>query len=197
MSDEKKQNESPVEEINQNEAPCKETEENSASVSEAEALKDAIEAGDFDINDFLFQYKDALAASEEAETRALRVQADFDNFRRRSRKDMEEIGKRAVGDLICCLLPILDNFERALSMMADSPDKEGVGMIYKQLYAALENVGLREIEALGVVFDPNIHQAVAQESADEDSKGKVLSVLQKGYMLEDKLLRPAMVQVGG
>jgi molecular chaperone GrpE len=183
-------------ELKQNEAPLEEAEATDVSATEAEELKAAIASGDFDINDFLSQYKEALAAREEAETRALRVQADFDNFRRRSRKDTEESGKRAAGELICCILPILDNFERALNLMEDSSDKEGVGLIYRQLYAVLENAGLHEIEALGAEFDPNLHQAVTQEPADNESKGKVLMVLQKGYMFEDKLLRPAMVQVG-
>lgn len=87
---------------------------------ELEDLKAAIDAGDFDINEFLSQYKEALAAKDEAEARALRVQADFDNFRRRSRKEAEEAGQRANADLIATILPVLDNFERALSMMQAS-----------------------------------------------------------------------------
>ena len=160
---------------------------------ELEDLKAAIDAGDFDINEFLSQYKEALAAKDEAEARALRVQADFDNFRRRSRKEAEEAGQRANADLIATILPVLDNFERALSMMQASADRDGVEMILKQMQ---ENAGLHEIEAEGAVFDPNIHQAVLQESVEDERKGKVLMVMQKGYLLGDKLIRAAVVQVG-
>ena len=163
---------------------------------ELEDLKAAIDAGDFDINEFLSQYKEALAAKDEAEARALRVQADFDNFRRRSRKEAEEAGQRANADLIATILPVLDNFERALSMMQASADRDGVEMILKQMQQVLENAGLHEIEAEGAVFDPNIHQAVLQESVEDERKGKVLMVMQKGYLLGDKLIRAAVVQVG-
>ena len=163
---------------------------------EADELKAAIEAGDFDINDFLTQYKEAISAKEEAEARALRVQADFDNFRRRSRKETEEAGKRANADLITTILPVLDNFERALKMMQESADRDGVEMIFKQLQQVLENAGLQEIEAEGAAFDPNIHQAVLQETVEDERKGKVLMVMQKGYLLGDKLIRAAVVQVG-
>lgn len=163
---------------------------------EANELKAAIEAGDFDINDFLTQYKEAISAKEEAEARALRVQADFDNFRRRSRKETEEAGKRANADLITTILPVLDNFERALKMMQESAERDGVEMILKQMQQVLENAGLQEIEAQGAVFDPNIHQAVLQEAVDDERKGKVLMVMQKGYLLGDKLIRAAVVQVG-
>ena len=163
---------------------------------EADELKAAIEAGDFDINDFLTQYKEAISAKEEAEARALRVQADFDNFRRRSRKETEEAGKRANADLITTILPVLDNFERALKMMQESADRDGVEMIFKQMQQVLENAGLQEIEAEGAVFDPNIHQAVLQETVEDERKGKVLMVMQKGYLLGDKLIRAAVVQVG-
>ena len=161
---------------------------------ELEDLKAAIDAGDFDINEFLSQYKEALAAKDEAEARALRVQADFDNFRRRSRKEAEEAGQRANADLIATILPVLDNFE--LSMMQASADRDGVEMILKQMQQVLENAGLHEIEAEGAVFDPNIHQAVLQESVEDERKGKVLMVMQKGYLLGDKLIRAAVVQVG-
>lgn len=163
---------------------------------EADELKAAIEAGDFDINDFLTQYKEAISAKEEAEARALRVQADFDNFRRRSRKETEEAGKRANADLITTILPVLDNFERALKMMQESADRDGVEMIFKQMQQVLENAGLQEIEAEGAAFDPNIHQAVLQETVEDERKGKVLMVMQKGYLLGDKLIRAAVVQVG-
>ncbi len=163
--------------------------------AEAREMREAILNGDFDVSDFLQQYKEAQSAKAEAEERSLRVQADFDNFRRRSRKDAEAAGEKGKGDFIIELLPVLDNFERAMGLMSDGPDKDGVDLILKQLQSVLANAGMTELDALDQDFDPNLHHAVLQEPS-EDKKGKVLMVLQKGYMLGDRLLRPAMVQVG-
>jgi len=162
---------------------------------QAEELRQALLNGDFDIMGFLSEYKAAKAAAEEAEERCLRVQADFDNFRRRSRKDGEEAAGRGKAKLAEDLLPVLDNFQRAAGLMAEGADKEGVELILRQFISVLTNAGLTEIDALDKDFDPNLHHAVLQEPS-EDKKGKVLMVLQKGYMMDDKLLRAAMVQVG-
>jgi len=164
---------------------------------------EAEEAAEFDVEDFLQQYK-ALEASlqaaqdekAEVENRMLRLQADFDNYRRRQRESNEDLVKQAAAGLAASILPVLDNLERALASMQDTPDKEGVDMINQQLHQVLENAGLAEVEAEGAVFDPNFHQAVAQQEVEEDRKGKVLMVLQKGYTFNGKLLRAAMVQVG-
>ncbi|MBQ6808581.1 MAG: nucleotide exchange factor GrpE [Firmicutes bacterium] len=163
---------------------------------EAEALRQAVLNGDFDIQDFLSQFKAAQAAQEEAEAKALRLQADFDNYRRRSKADTETAIHRAAAELIGSILPVIDNFDRAWQAMAESPDKEGVGLISRQLLDVLHNAGLREIEAEGKDFDPNLHHAVSQIEAGEEQKGKVTQTLQKGYLLNEKLLRAAMVQVG-
>lgn len=185
------------EEINEEakEAETEATAEADELSAEAQEMREAILAGDFDITEFLSQYKAALADKDEAENRSVRVQADFDNFRRRSRKDTEAANERGKGDLIIELLPVVDNFERALNLMSDGADKEGVDLILKQLQSVLANAGMTELEALDKDFDPNLHHAVLQEPS-EDKKGKVLMVLQKGYMMGDRLLRPAMVQVG-
>jgi molecular chaperone GrpE len=164
--------------------------------AEVAELQAAIEAGDFDITAFLSEYKAAQTTAADAECRALRVQADFDNFRRRTRREAEEAGKRAQRDLVCSLLPVLDNLERAITQMANSPAKDGVVMIHRQLLDTLQGVGLSEIAAEGQPFDPNFYQAVAEQSAAVAQKGKVTQVLQKGYLFDDKLLRPAMVHVG-
>lgn len=197
MTDKDKAKQDPAAQPQEAEQPAPDSAETAAPDSpELADLKAAIAAGDFDIKEFLDQYKAAQAAQEEAEARALRVQADFDNFRRRSRKDAEEAGQRANAELISTLLPVLDNFERALAMMQQSADRDGVEMIFKQLQQLLSNAGLQEIAAEGADFDPNLHQAVLQEEVAAERKGKVLMVLQKGYQIGDKLLRAAMVQVG-
>ena len=196
MTEEKKNEELKEEEMQENaETAGEETAEDAELTAEAQEMREAILSGDFDITEFLSQYKAALSEKEEAENRSVRVQADFDNFRRRSRKDAEAATERGKGDLLIELLPVLDNFERALNLMTDGPDKEGVDLILKQFQSVLTNAGMTELEALDKDFDPNLHHAVLQEPS-EDKKGKVLMVLQKGYMMGDRLLRPAMVQVG-
>lgn len=162
--------------------------------AEAAELQAAIEAGDFDIMAFLTEYQEAQSVAADAESRALRVQADFDNYRRRTRREAEEAGRRGARDLICTILPVVDNLERAIALMPEDSGKDGVVMIYRQLMDVLTCAGLSDIEALGADFDPNFHQAVAEDAAGP--KGKVTLVLQKGYLFDDKLLRPAMVHVG-
>lgn len=174
-----------------------------AGLDEAMAAADGDEEMEFDVEDFLRQYRElqescqaAQAQTAEADAKLLRLQADFDNFRRRQRQESEDLLKQAAAGLVTQLLPVLDNFERALSAMQDSPDKEGVTLISQQLQQVLEQAGLQEIAAAGEQFDPNLHQAVAQLEASAEDKGKVLQVLQRGYTLHGKLLRTAVVQVG-
>ena len=97
--------------------------------------------------------------------------------------------------LISDLLTTLDNLERALMQDDNSKLKEGVNMIYQMLKGTLERYGLKEIEALGVKFDANLHQAVATDSVKDKEEDIILEVMQKGYMLKDKVIRPAMVKV--
>lgn len=126
----------------------------------------------------------------------LRLQADFDNFRKRSRQERGELVNMANAALIHSLLPALDNFERALGALAEDSGREGVQLIQRQLVEALTAVGLAPIEALGADFDPQLHEAVLQSEAGPEQKGKVLGEAQKGYTLNGKLLRPSRVQVG-
>ena len=168
-----------------------------------EAADGEAEEEEFSLEDYLRQYKELEELNsklkeekEQLDARFLRLQADFDNFRRRSRADNDEASRRAAAAVAEGLLPVLDNFERALSAMEDSADREGVELIMKQLQTALSNSGLNEIEAEGQEFDPKLHHAVSQVDAGEESRNKVTLVLQKGYTFNGKLLRAAMVQVG-
>ena len=125
-----------------------------------------------------------------------RIQADFDNFRRRNasvRLDSYEEGKR---DAIKSMLPTLDSFDRALASAgaADAGFTEGVKLVQKQLLDSMTKLGLEEVEASGA-FDPNLHEAVMREKADGKASGQVLEVLQKGYRVGDKIIRHAMVKV--
>ena len=177
--------------------------EASAAAAEEAPAEAGEEEPEFSLDDYLKQYKELEAEharlkeeKEQLDARFLRLQADFDNFRRRSRADNEEASRRAAASVAEGLLPVLDNFERALAAMADSPEREGVELIMKQLLTALTNSGLAEIEAQDQEFDPKLHHAVSQTDAGEEGRNKVIMVLQKGYTFNGKLLRAAMVQVG-
>lgn len=134
---------------------------------------------------------------EELNERYLRLQADFVNYKKRVEKEKESIYSYASEEIINSLLPIVDNFERALSSSSNKEDSfyEGMDMIYKQLLEVLGKNGLEEIEALHCEFDPNYHHAVFQEESEEHEEGIVLEVFQKGYKLNDKVIRPSMVKV--
>jgi len=126
----------------------------------------------------------------------VRLQADFDNFRKRSRQERVDIVNMANAALIQSLLPVLDNFERALTALPSGKEREGVQLIQRQFVEALYAAGLTPIEALGADFDPQYHEAILQTEGGPEQKGKVLGEAQKGYLLNGKLLRPSMVQVG-
>lgn len=142
---------------------------------------------------------DAEANSEEDEavnTKYLRLMADFQNFKRRVEKEKSDIYAYANEKLVSQLLDVIDNFERALlHEEADDSYVEGMKMIFKQLTGVLEKAGLEEINALGEDFDPNFHNAVMTEDNDDYDSGKVTEVMQKGYLLNKKVIRPSMVKV--
>ena len=138
----------------------------------------------------------------------LRAVADFDNYRKRIDRERRELSEYAAADVLLELLPIIDNFERALSAFAKAPadrtaDKQpdieafrrGVELIHKQMLDLLRKRGVTPIEALGTDFDPNVHQAVIHEPSDQHGDGEVMEELQRGYKLGERLLRPAMVKV--
>jgi molecular chaperone GrpE len=128
--------------------------------------------------------------------RYLRTLADFENFRKRSEREKQDYFKYAMAGVIKDLLPVLDNFDRALEHAEEGDDfHKGVALIYKQLFDALQKHGLRTIADLNVHFDPNIHEAVVTEEDPNVPSHTVVAVLQKGYFLHDRLLRPAMVKV--
>ncbi|AIQ48815.1 molecular chaperone GrpE [Paenibacillus sp. FSL R7-0273] len=137
--------------------------------------------------------------AEEAQARTLRVQADFDNFRRRTQKEKEELAQYATSKLVTELLPVLDNFERALVTAPGNAESEaftkGINMIFRQLEGVLKSEGLAAMETVGQPFNPEYHQAIMQVESEEHEEGIVTEEVQKGYLLKDKVLRPAMVKV--
>lgn len=150
--------------------------------------------------------KDA-AATADAEKAAklqqqfVRLQADFANYKKRTAAEKLQISEVVKMDVITNILPVIDNFERALQVPQDKVTDDvksfidGYEMIYKQLLGVLEKEGVTKIDAVGKPFDPNYHQAVMRVPSDEYDDDVVVEVLQEGYLLGDKTLRPAMVKV--
>jgi len=132
---------------------------------------------------------------EESNEKFLRAQADLINYRKRKDEEVERYLKYANEDLILDILPVVDNFERALNIESDSKFTEGVKMIYANLISILEKYGVKEIDALGKKFDPMFHNAVMTDEDKTKESDIVVEVFQKGYTLKDKVIRPAMVKV--
>jgi molecular chaperone GrpE len=129
---------------------------------------------------------------------AQRTQADFENFRRRAARDAAAAGARAKAGLVRELLPVLDNLERALDAAGEGADEglaQGVKMVHSELVAALERNGVAAFVPTGEPFDPTFHEAISTRPADGSEPGVVLEVVEKGYRLEDAVLRPARVVV--
>ena len=137
------------------------------------------------------------AAAEAESERYMRLMAEFQNYKRRAAKEKADTLQYANEKIVADILPVLDNFERAL--MTETEDIEGYAkgmqLIFEQLYKALENAGLEEIKAMDEEFDPNVHNAVMTDNIEDKEDGTITKVLQKGYKLRDKVVRPSMVAV--
>jgi molecular chaperone GrpE len=128
--------------------------------------------------------------------RLARAQAEFENARRRASKEQQDFRDFATVEVIKPLLPVIDSFERALTVKADPADfRNGVELIYKQLQAALAKLGVRAIPAQGEKFDPHVHDAIEMVETEDAPDHEVLEELQRGYKYKERLLRPAMVKV--
>ena len=206
MSEEKKKK-IKIEDFNEKpEEASAEAETEEAAEAEAEAENESAEEST--------EAQNAEAAKEEASPeeveseRYMRLMAEFQNFKRRAAKEKSDIHAFANERIVNDLLPVVDNFERALGgetegAGAEAPElseevanyAKGMELIFTQLKTALEKAGLKEIEALGADFDPNYHNAVMTDSTDEYEDGKISKVMQKGYTLNDRVIRPSMVAV--
>ena len=133
---------------------------------------------------------------EELRDRALRTLADFDNYRKRVEREREEQRRQTVAEVLRDLLPVVDNLDRALAAEAGLADlRTGVELIARQLRESLGRFGLREVEAVGRPFDPRLHDAVSRQESPAVAEPTVAAELQRGYLLGERLLRPAMVVV--
>jgi molecular chaperone GrpE len=136
----------------------------------------------------------------ELQDRYLRLSAEFDNYRKRTIKERMELVKTAGEEVLKDLLPVIDDFDRAMEMMVSSNSieaiSEGTKLIYNKFKSTVENKGLTEINPLGADFDPDIHEAIAKIKATDEQSGKIIDVTQKGYSLNDKIIRHPKVVIG-
>lgn len=154
-------------------------------------------SGGSQLSDLLEEEK---AKSEEYYNQMLRLQAEFENYRKRVAKEKEDLLKYGSEQLIIKLLPVLDNFDIALESQKDSEDKklfEGIQMIVDQIHDTLEKEGMEIIPTVGEPFDPEIHEAVIREESEEHSENTVTMELRRGYSFNGKVIRAAMVKVAG
>jgi len=189
-----------------------ETAENIESVDiDSELIEKALEAEtSTDEDDEVSEYNDTAtqfaeleeqvekleAQNEEWNDKFTRLYAEYDNYRKRTAKEKTETYQNASVKCIEDLLPVVDSFERALEAeCADENFKNGMQMIFGQIKGFLDKMNVSEIEALGAEFDPNFHNAIQQQEGTDYAENHVCAVYQKGYMLGDKLIRPAMVAV--
>lgn len=196
----KKKDEQKLEEMQQEIDEAEAAQEDAAEGSEEEAPEEAASeaaAMQEEIEALKGQVEKLTGDLQEKKDRLLRLQADFENFRRRSAKEREEISAVVTQNFCKDMLPLLDNFERA--MAAETKDVEafqkGVEMIFTQFQEVLKKNGLEQIEAVGQKFDPNFHQAVMRVEDPEREDDTVAQELQKGYMVKGRVIRPSMVQV--
>lgn len=170
-----------------------------AEAVEAQAADEGSETTEPDANEAADKADAEKAAKFEQQF--VRLQADFANYKKRTASEKLQISEVVKMDVLGRILPVIDNFERALKAPTDAVSDdvhsfiEGYEMIYKQLMTVLEKEGVTKIEAVGKPFDPNYHQAVMRVPSDEYDDDIVVEVLQEGYLLGEKTLRPAMVKV--
>lgn len=205
MKDElKKKDEQKLDEMQQeiNEAEAVNTDETATEASsenKEEANDEASKNADTAENevDLQAELEKLTAEVKEKSDKALRLQADFENFRRRTSKEKDELAAVVTQGVMKDMLPLLDNFERA--MAAETTDMEafqkGIEMIFTQFQEVLKKNGLEHIETEGKKFDPNFHQAVMRVQNDKLEDDDIAQELQKGYMVKGRVIRPSMVQV--
>ncbi len=166
---------------------AKKSSSKSKKMSKADKIKEELEENKAELGELKDKY--------------LRLHAEFDNFRRRMMKEKVELLGTAAKDTLTALLPVLDDFDRAKKNAEDEsstePFSEGVVLVYNKLYSLLQQKGLKPMESTGEVFDPELHEAITEIPAPtEEMKGKVIDTIEKGYFLEEKIIRYAKVVVG-
>ena len=171
-------------------------EEREENQAEAVATSSDVEQLSAEIESLKKQLAEAETKTSEYKDSWLRAQAEFQNYRKRVDRDNEMMYVSMKGDIIKKVLPILDDLERALqNRSADDAWANGIELVVRKFQNLLESEGLKKIEALGVEFDPNFHEAISHEPADGVHSGHVIGIVQNGYMLGERVIRPALVRV--
>lgn len=202
MTAKKNETEAPMNEAEREAAgqECPETEAETAEEMSSESVQEESADGtqEEDASEAEKTAETAESPSEEDESmkdKYLRLMADFQNYKRRVEKEREDTRAYANEKIVTDLLTVLDNFDRAMQHEETDGFKEGMQMILDQFNTVLQHAGVAEIEAAGTEFDPNVHNAVMMEETDEVESNYVSAVLQKGYTLNGKVVRPSMVKV--
>ena len=196
--------EEPVEKHNYEPTDNKEYSENQDNINSVDSSvlsseKDTPTVGDTD--KVVSEVRIVEEKLAEMQDKYIRLSAEFDNYRKRTLREKMELSKYAEENLLLKIIPLMDDFDRALSHMDTATDcvamKSGIDLIYGKFQDFLKQNGIKEIESFNSVFNVDLHEAVAKVSVqDEDKKGKVVDVVQKGYFLQDKVLRFSKVVVG-
>jgi len=175
------------------------SEEQADSKPAAEHTAEKLKGAGLPADDLKSRLEQMEKEKQDLYDRVLRTTADFDNFRKRVSREKDELIRYGNEKLARELLPVIDNFERALGQAENSADnkalREGIEMILKQFIAVLEKFGVKYFTSVGQPFDPNKHEAMVHQESSEHEENAVISEFQKGYYLHDKLLRPALVAV--
>jgi molecular chaperone GrpE len=175
------------------------SEEQADNKPAAENTAEKVEGAGLPADDLKSRLEQIEKEKQDLYDRVLRTTADFDNFRKRVSREKDELIRYGNEKLARELLPVIDNFERALGQAENSADnkalREGIEMILKQFIAVLEKFGMKYFTSVGQPFDPNKHEAMVHQESSEHEENAVISEFQKGYYLHDKLLRPALVAV--
>ena len=189
MTEKKKHKHEEESEMNHAEAVAQSTPVQEEEAVEAEQMAAEMES-------LAHQLHEAEARAAEYKDGWARAQADFQNYKKRLERDNELNYISMKGDIVKKILPVLDDLERALqNRPADSAWASGIELIARKLQTVLEGEGIRKIEAEGVEFDPNFHEAISHEPADGVESGFVIGVVQNGYMIGERVIRPALVRV--
>lgn len=162
--------------------------------AEGEAGGEADESQE--VSGLLSRLEELNKEKEELFQNYLRLRADFENYRRRTREELSQAREKATEDVVLKILPVLDNLERAVNSYGDAEKwREGVQMVLRQFQELLAGEGVAPIQAVGEIFDPQRHEAVAREIVLDQPENVIIDELQKGYLFKDKTLRPSLVKV--
>jgi molecular chaperone GrpE len=196
----KKDNHQELDENNDLNADQTENQDHTTEEEVTEFQAGQVDAQEGDTDSFNKELESAKARAQEATDQYLRLLAEFDNFRKRSRREYDQLLEYASEKVLSALLPVLDDFDRTLTAMEKTDNlssiKEGITMVTNKLSRALEKEGLNLIQAKDADFDSSLHEAIHSVEVPAEKKGKVLEEVEKGYRLKDKVIRYAKVIVG-